>query len=509
MASLYNQERSRSKEETLKIESEKQTGMDDSVLFNCSTLHVSGEATQKTQHLVESTNVLNRTFLSLIRTRTTSKGSADLRCVYLNSFLSVVKGLKQSIAALEESIKEEFADLDVSSWERICEDLDSPAAAEAELDLSITDASRLRDLRRLAAEHLIGESSKSRSLAGGVLNSPGTAGNSHVAEHTVEDTKLIATESAVSMTKKLVVKLTPVALEQESTSGFPKQEDSHAEDGVNKKAAPEDEMVDGDGALSHDTTAAVPHGEVPEHSNRRSPRLKTTPLRRPSDAKVKASHPSADSDLESEDDSAAAPPTSTEGRVLAVDEDDSDSDSVPAALLHVAAMSHSSDDEDSQSSTQVAKQRLFWLAKNTPLSAEKMRQKCIMLGRSSDSADRRDSCSESSSERQDSPQEVQHLNTLRPVGKRPLVQRESDVVARKKRRLQPRVTKSMSNPEASDSSSSSSEDKHEDDDDDDDEDDSGSESDQKMKPITEEMTLLGSAAFHQSSGETYCDPPWC
>lgn len=511
MASLLNQDRSRGRDETVKTESEKLytqstrlTGMDGNVVFNYNSLHVSKEATKKTQHLVESTNILNRTFLSLIRTATTSKGPAVVRRMYLNSFLFVVKGLKKSIAALEESLKEEFIDLDGSCWETVCEDLDPQAAAETELDLSNNDASRLCNLRRLAAEHIMGESSEPQHVTGGTLDNPRKDGNSHVAAHTVEDVKPMANESGVSMTKKLVVKLTPVALGQDSTSVCPKQEDSHAEDGDIEKTVPKD---GGDGAASHDASAPLPHGEVSEPSNRRSPRLKTTPLRRPSDAKVKASHPATDSDLESEGDSAAAPPTNTEGQVLTGDEDDSDSDSVPAALLEAAALSNSSDDEDSQSSTQVAKQRLFWLAKNTPLSADKMRHKRIMLGRS---GDRRGSGSESSSDGQDSNREIQHLNTLRPVGKRPLVQRESDVAARKKRRLQPRVTKSTSNPEASDSSSSSSEDKH-DDNDNNNEDDhgSGSESDQKMKPITEDVTLLGSAAFLQSSGETCCDPPWC
>lgn len=515
MASLLNQDRSRSREETVKTESEKLytqstslTGVDGNVVFNYNALQVSKEVSKKTQQLVESTNILNRTFLTLIRTAMTSKGPADVRRMYLNSFLAVVKGLKKSIAALEESLKEEFIDLDVSCWETSCEDLDPQPAAQAQLDLGINDASRLRDLRRLAAEHLMGENSESQRLAGGMLDSPGKDSNSHVAAHTADDVKPMTSESAVSMTKKLVVKLTPVALGQDSTSVCPKQEDSHTEDGDNDKAALEVAAA-GDGVVSHDASAAALHREVSEPSNRRSPRLKTTPLRRPSDAKVKASHPTADSDLESEGDSAAVTPTNAEGQVLKGDEDESDSDSVPAALLEAAALSNSSDNEDSQSSTQVTKQRLFWLAKNTPLSADKMRHKRIMLGRSSDSDDRRSSSSESSSDGQESPQEIQHLNTLRPMGKRPLVQRESDVTARKKRRLQPRVTKNTSHPEVSDSSSSSSEGKGDDDDNDEDDHGSWSESDQKMKPITEEVTLLGSAAFHQSSGETCCDPPLC
>lgn len=519
MASLLNQHRSRNREESEKTESEELykllpdlsqssrfTGMDGNVVFNYNTLHVSKEVTKKTQQLVESTNILNRTFLSLIRTVMTSKGPADLRRVYLNSFLSVVKGLKKSIAALEESLKEEFSDLDVSSWETFCDDFNSQTAAEAELVLDISDVTRLRGLRSLAAEHLVGESSESQRLAGGTLDNPGKDNNSCAAAHTAEDVRLNPSESGVSMTKKLVVKLTPVALGQDSTSVLPKQEDSCSEDGTDETAALKDE-AGGDGAASHDASAVSLHAEAAEHSNRRSPRLKTTPLRRPSDAKAKASHPAADSDSESEGDSAAAPPANTEGRILTGDEDDSDSDEVPAALLEGAAVSHSSDDEGSQASPQVAKPRLFWLAKNTPLSADKMRRKRKMLGRSSD---RKGSGSESSSDGRDLPLEIQHLNTLRSMGKRPLVQRESDVAARKKRRLQPKVMKSTSHREATDSSSSSSEDKHNDDDDDDndeddDDHDSGSESDQKMKPITEEVSLLGAAAFHQSSGDE--EPP--
>lgn len=483
------------------------TGMDGNVVFNYNTLHVSKEITKKTQHLVESTNILNRTFISMIRTVMASKKPAGVRQVYLNSFLSVVKELKKSIAALEESLKEEFSDLAVSCWETFCDDFSTQAAAEAELVLDISDVTRLRDLRNLAAEHLGAGSSESLPLADGTLDNPSKDDNSHVAARTVEDVRPNPSESSVNLTKKLVVKLTPVALGQDSTSVLPKQEDSCTEEGAEETAALKDEAAS-DGAASHDASTTVLHMEPAEHSNRRSPRLKTTPLRRPSDAKAKASHPAVDSDSESEGDSTAAPPANAEGGVLTGDEDNSDSDEVPAALLEGAAVSHSSDDEGSQAATQVAKQRLFWLAKNTPLSADKMRRKRKMLGRSPGSADRKGSGSESSSDvrdSRDSPREIQHLNTLRSMGKRPLVQRESDVAARKKRRLQPRVTKSASHQEATDSSSSSSEDKPDDDEDEDDH-DSGSESDQKMKPITEEVSLLGAAAFQQSSGEAYRDP---
>lgn len=528
MRGLLNQHRRRNREKSEKSELYKMlpnlaqgtplnklndTSVDGNVVFNYNTLQVSKDVAIKTQRLVESMNVLNRTFLNLFRTGLTSKGSADARRMYLNSFLSVIEGLKKSIAALEESLKEEFSDLGVSVWEKSNDGLNTQGEAEAERGLHISDVMDLHGLGRLAGEHLPGEASGSQRLADGTPDLPDKDSSAHVAAHTAEDDRPNPHESGVGVTKKLVVKLTPVAVGQESTSAFPKQEGSRSTDSADEKASLKDEAA-GDDVSSHSAS-------VTEHSNRRSPRLKTTPLRRPSDAKAKAARPAVDSDSEHEGDSAvaAAVTTNTEGQDLTADEDDSDSDSVPAVLLEGAAMSHSSDDEGSQASTQVAKQRLFWLAKSPPLSADKMRHKRKMLGHSSDSGNRKGSSSESTSDGRDSPEEGQRLNTLRPSGKRHLVQKENDDAARKKRRLQPgskrsdarQDAKSASRHEATDSSSSSSsssDNDDEDDDADDDQDDhnSGSESDQKMKPITEEVTLLGAAAFHQSSGEA-CSVP--
>nr|XP_046267251.1 transcriptional regulator ATRX-like isoform X2 [Scatophagus argus] len=538
MESLWNQQRRRNRvepekselydmlpdlPENIPLDKWDHTGMDGNVVFNYSTLQVSKDITKKAKHLVDSTNILNRTFVNFIHSVTTNKRTPRVRSLYLNSFLSVAKGLRKSLAALEDNLKEEFSDLDVlSCWEKFfSDDFDTRTVTEADTELDISDERCLRDLQKLAAEHLVNDDSDSKGFTDGrcALNCPGEEMDldSHEARQRAQKISLKSSESGVNMTKKLVVKLTPVAMDQEPSSDVPKMEDTimNKSDG---KDVSEDEQTrvlgaKADTKMSNDNSCVSLHVEE-EHGNRRSPRLKTTPLRRPSDVKAKSSLSAADSDSDSdpEETSSTVPAKNTEEQSLNRARDDSDSDEVPAALLERAAMSQSSDepqsDEDGgKASTKVAKKCLFWLTKNSPISPEKMRRKRKML--ESDSSDRRvksrrESETESSSDDQGSQKKVHHLNTLRSIGKPHLVKREAKVAARKEGRMQPGMSKTKSHEEITESSSSSSEDVHYDDD------DSGSDgSDQKMKPITEDVALLGTAAFHQSSGdEEQSGPSW-
>uniref|UniRef100_A0A8D0ARY3 ATP-dependent helicase ATRX n=1 Tax=Sander lucioperca TaxID=283035 RepID=A0A8D0ARY3_SANLU len=126
------------------------TGMDGNVVFNYNALQISKNLTKKAKHLVDSTNILNRTFVNFIHTVTTNKQTPAVRNLYLNSFLSVVKGLRKSLAALEDSLKEEFSDLDVMScWQKLfSDDFDAQPVTEADADIS--DERCLSDLQKLA-----------------------------------------------------------------------------------------------------------------------------------------------------------------------------------------------------------------------------------------------------------------------------------------------------------------------------------------------------------------------
>ncbi|XP_019132017.2 transcriptional regulator ATRX [Larimichthys crocea] len=501
------------------------TGMDGNVVFNYNTLQISKELTKKAKHLVDSTNILNRTFINFIHSVTAKKQTRNL---YLSSFLSVVKGLRKSLTAFEDSVKEEFSDLDVlNCWENfLCDDFDTQPVTEADPELDISDETCLGELQKLAAEHLVDDDSDSKGYTDvrNARNCPeeDVDLDSHEARQRVQKIDLKPCESGVNMTKKLVVKLTPVAMEQGPSYDTSKQEeDTHRKD---KKSEGKDVLEDeetgvigakADSKMSNDNSStSLPLEE--EQGNRRSPRVKTTPLRRPSDVKAKTSLSAGDTDSDSdpEETSSAVPTKNTEEQSLSRARDDSDSDEIPAALLERAAMSQSSDeaqsDEDSgKASTKVAKKCLFWFTKNTPISPEKMRRKRKMLDGSpeSDSSGRRaksqrESGTDYFGDDRESQKKMQHLNTLRPIGKPHLVKRESERMTRK---MPARKSKAKSHQEVTESSSSSSSSEGNNDDNDSESDGS----DQKMKPITEDVALLGAAGFHQSSeDDEQSGPSW-
>ncbi|XP_063751785.1 transcriptional regulator ATRX-like isoform X2 [Eleginops maclovinus] len=500
------------------------TGMDGNVVFNYNTLQISKEITKKAKHLVDSTNILNRTFVNFIHTVTSNKQAPTVRKLYLNSFLSVVKGLQKSLTALEDSLKEEFRDLDVMScWEKFfSEDFDAQPVIDPATEPESSGESCLSDLRKLAAEHSEDYDSDSKGFkkrAACACPGENMDSDSHEAPQSARKIDLMPSERGINMTKKLVVKLTPVPMEQEQSSCASKNEkDIHMSDNMSEgKDISEKPCVKGAKADSKISNYIASLHPEEQHGNRRSPRLKTTPLRRPSGVKSKESLSAADTDSDSdpEEPSSQTPAANTEEPSLSRARDDSDSDEVPAALLERAAMTQSSDEPQSdqgggKASKKVAKKCLFWLTKTSPLSPESIRRKRKMLDRSSESdssnrraKSRRQIRTDSSSDDQDSQKKIQHLNTLRPVGKSSLAKRENESLPKKPVRIQAGKSKAKAPQKGMESSSSSSEDE-------DDDEDSGSEgSDQKMKPITEDEALLGAASFHQSSGdEEHSGPLW-
>ncbi|KAM3869276.1 transcriptional regulator ATRX-like [Diretmus argenteus] len=532
------------------------SGMDGNVVFNYNTLQITKDLTKKTKHLVDSTNTLNRTFVKLIQSVTKDKPSAGVRLLYLKSFLLVLKGLRKSHTALEESLKEEFSDLGLlNCWGSLLhDDFDAGhIAQDAELDVS--NRRRLSDLQKLAAEHLEEDDSDSKGDAkSSCSHGKGVHGSGEVVGSTSRRSggkppKIVLkpSENLVSMTKELVVKLTPVPLQPKPPSNASgtegdthteeKSEGKEVEDEVREvacvKAAEEEVQNDVPGELKeslcqeedhdnrreedHDNRREEDHDNRREedHGNRRSPRVKTTPLRRPSDVKMKPSLSTADSDSDSdpEDAPTTVPDKGPKDRGLSRAREDSDSDEVPEALLQRAAMTQSSDeaqsDEEDKASTHVTKKCLFWLTKNTPLSPERILRKRKLLDCSpeSDQSGRRvksrmGSGTDSSSDDQGSQKEMEHLNELRAIGSPHIVNSEDEGAAGPPGII--RAAKSKNGTKFSqkemDTSTSSSEAEHDV--------DSGSD-DQKMKPIIDDLSLLGAAAFNQSSGdEEQSGPSW-
>uniref|UniRef100_A0A8C6MKC6 DNA helicase n=1 Tax=Nothobranchius furzeri TaxID=105023 RepID=A0A8C6MKC6_NOTFU len=128
------------------------SGMDGNVVFNYNTLQVSKGITKKAKHLVDSTNTLNQAFLKFIQ-NVTNKQKPRVRMLFLNSFLAVTKGLRKSLTALEESLKEEFSDLDVlGSWDKILSSGLDTVPTDGETELDISEERCLRGLQKLASE---------------------------------------------------------------------------------------------------------------------------------------------------------------------------------------------------------------------------------------------------------------------------------------------------------------------------------------------------------------------
>nr|XP_061801155.1 transcriptional regulator ATRX-like [Nerophis lumbriciformis] len=486
-------------------------GMEGSVEFNYGTLNVSKDMTAKVKHLVDSANNVNASFIAFIHTATKTK--QGVRSIYLKSYLAVVKSMRTSLAALEESLKEEFSDLDVSShWEELLRtNFVSPPAAEA--DAGLTGGGNLRKLSNAEEEVLT-----DARCAGEDVDSP-----LHDDGLSLPRSDSESSPSQANVTKKLVVKLTPVPVEEEEEEEPCSDVQLHLEDTGEElfkgtDASGNEETAVADGKMSIENASTSLHLEE-EQGNRRSPRVKTTPLRRPSDVKGKPSLRSAasESDSDTEAPPSSADPQTTEEQSLSQTRDDSDSDEIPAALLERVAMTQSSDehrseddedDEGSQASTKVAKKRLFWLTKNTPISPERMRRKRKLLDRSPDSETlakaRQERGADSSSEDLDMQPKMQRLKTIRPIGKSHLVQSETESCARQQVIGMARKHKNLVHQEVMEMSSMSSEDDRED--------DSGDDEiggDDKMKEITDDAALLEPAAFHQLSGdEDEAGPAW-
>lgn len=460
--------------------------MDGNVIFNYSTLQVSKETTKTAKHLIDSTNFLNRTFVTFIHT-VTNKRAPEVRNLYLNAFLSVVKGLRKSLSALEESLKEEFNDLDVAScWERFLGDnANTQTAAEADVELTIADQRCLCDLQKLAAEHLMDDDSNPKCFAEGKRAPPGIGQNMNNSGD--PESRLKPSESGVNMTKKLVVKLTPVTMNREPTADSPQKMYMNEKSGSPCRS--EDKPVS-DSKMYKSSMSL--HAE--ESGTRRSPRLKITPLRRPSDIKAKCSFSATNSDSDSsqEETSNSLAANNSEVQSLNGMRDNSDSDEVPVALINRAALAQSSDEPQSEEDgekvpAKVPNKCIFWLNKSSPKLPEKTRRKRKLLDRSPESLSGnrrvklwRERRTESSSDDQDS-QEDAHCSREKPIKRG---EEGSD-------RIQAGTAKATASQETT---SSSSEDVHEDD---------SSSDDQKIKPITEDVALMGAAAFHQSSGEAW------
>ncbi|XP_030648162.1 ATRX chromatin remodeler, like [Chanos chanos] len=269
--------------------------------------------------------------------------------------------------------------------------------------------------------------------------------------------------------KELVVKLTPVTMTTELSAvknaavgedeqqavlkrgdnqPLNKNQTEKQEEEKNEADQGREEEMDGvDEEEEGDEVSICPLSE----ESKRSPRVKTTPRRRPDDWQSQS------------DEHLAECPAPGPAQRVAVDRtvlvEDSDSDEMPAILRQTAAMATTEgedgvDSDEDQDTSAVRKQHLFGLMKTTPPSQDRANRKRKLTERTSSTS----SSSSSSTGTQDS-----------------------------KRRLRGRPRKVARTDARSDTSSCDTGDTDSD--------------DQKIKPLTEGISLLGSGTFQQSSGD--------
>ncbi|XP_071194504.1 transcriptional regulator ATRX-like isoform X1 [Salvelinus alpinus] len=520
----------------------KHSGIDGHVVFNYNTLQIPEEMAKKAKNLVDSTNTVNTTFVKFIQ------GGMDFKRQYLKTFQSVLKGLKKSHTALEEALWEEFKEIGLpNDGGNPTFDTDAPQQAqEGCVEMDIVDKNCLHFLKKIAAEHLEDNYSDSKGFTDderpssssemkGVLGTEimPRRGRGRPRKNSKPG------EDPSNMTKQLVVQLTPVPVEKQPPSGPPElevelEEKKELEEEIKEKVDERkgdcesiEPATEGEYESAEEGNESLVLELEDEPENRRSPRVKTTPLRRPGEGKTKSTPSGADSEGDSDPDTSpnVEVPQGADEEGLGRGIEDSDSDEVPAVLQR-AAMAHSSDEarSDDGDLRSVTKKCLFGLKKNTPLSPERVVRKRKVQDRSSDSD------SDSSSDNPDLQKEIKTMS--RPRGRPRKVKREDEPTPSKDspqhrppgrpRKVKTenesafskegytQVTKPKSTPRSQQGTKQlpSSSSQEEGDQDSESSDDSG---DQKIKPITEEVALLGSAAFHQSSGDeeqTRSGPSW-
>ncbi|NXE10743.1 ATRX regulator, partial [Lophotis ruficrista] len=227
------------------------------------------------------------------------------------------------------------------------------------------------------------------------LNS-NTKSNAAVKE-TKGGTKL---KSSAKGTKELIVKLTPVSLSESTVKA--EDQASNLEKGskdvdATSRAENCDSVKQNHHAVSEPSTGTETVSLVEESDLRRSPRVKTTPLRRQTDIsplisnseedsndtcnekrKRKSSKPRRKNDKRNSSDSTVDGPSPnklSKSKKPYVSDHSSDSDEMPAVLKEVAMMSHSSSDIDSNSEAPTNDQRTLDFQKNEPVKDENGKRK--------------------------------------------------------------------------------------------------------------------------------------
>uniref|UniRef100_A0A4W4F465 DNA helicase n=1 Tax=Electrophorus electricus TaxID=8005 RepID=A0A4W4F465_ELEEL len=522
------------------------------VTFSYKKLKVPKELIKKTKKLIETTSGLNSTFVQFIQQVSGHSGGNVMRYRHLKAFKSVLADLKKVHNALEVALEEEFRALELQNGEEHAladrqnldskvpssqhvdqhnereEGLDStidqiPVVPEGDNQDVLSADTEMKDSPVLSTEDTELKSAESEdkekivssevepdcedgatsageaSLDKDIVSIPPSvpeelfemverladcvkqeeeqnnieAGDSEADRSTgFNEEAAESVKSSSNLGKKLVVKLTPVPLKitikrDEGTSQSKGQEDAQSpEEGSESK---------------------------------RSPRIKTTPLRKSSEGRSKG-----------------VPKVSrTDGKSPGLPPSDSDSDEVPEVLLQTAGMEASSDEREAEHNGKLMGDGNDKKGPSSPLhSRTTMKRKLHASSSDSDHTEKSSMAnkkvtkkkkgkeSDSSDHNSDLEKEIRKLSKLSTNKKSPKGGKKQEDESKKEGKKGPkrsfeRIRRSQRNKGNAPRQSSSSDEEEEQ------VADSGEESgdQQKMKPILESV-VSGIDSFHQSSGES-------
>jgi len=393
--------------------------------YSYKALMVPKELLKKTKKLVETTTNMNASFVKFLKEATeNSEINRTVHIRQLKAFKSVLNDIKKAHAALEEGLNLEIQNLDAKIKQKHTKEKETEiklsnsevkktegkefketkivSEVSEPTDQSVpvierTGSKKLncKDKKSGKSEELQYEPNNTEATDMDIVSVPSSvpedifescmdvqkAGEQSIGSRTEHGavntsksrdskggTKLI---QSPKVKKELVVKLTPVSL----CCSPVKAEDP--DEKLEKKGENKE------GGKENCTSECIPENEifsqVEDHDLRRSPRVKTTPLRRPTDINTLTSNSEEDSnepygekysrkstqskrkkDKQSSPGHTACSPQSNKGLPL---DQSSDSDEIPAVLQEVAMMSHNSSDLDS--SSEIPKDALNALKKRT------------------------------------------------------------------------------------------------------------------------------------------------
>lgn len=329
------------------------------------TLTVPKELAKKTKKLVETTNGLNRTFVQFLQSTSSGLEANALSYRHLKAFRSVLADLRRAHVALEESLEEEFESkgLKFQNGEEQQTAPDSQTAGKAlenhhsdredDLDSTAThenpqiaqdnrEESSSADVE-METEEAQEQSGEDQTKEQSTTESPDGENSSAPADETSLDKDIVSVPPSVPEELFEMVESLAVKKHDENNSA----ESSHAKSTSNaevkdptkglaklgKKLVVKLTPVPLKITIKRDKSKETSEDASPQENlnNRRSPRIKTTPLRKSPEAKSKRK--------------ARSKPKEDECGVK--EECDSDSDEVPE-ILQTAAMTACSDKSDAE-----------------------------------------------------------------------------------------------------------------------------------------------------------------